>query len=236
MPLSIELLRTKYYQDNQIAGNLAIANNLRKRFAGIINEACSSGNGNFDPYVLESFFCIESAGDPNAINGATFGLGQLDSPTASNIPFWLKKRAKIMTSSQETKIRELFGNQLADCLLSLKYDNAPSKCSGSANSINLITKAMLLNPEKNIWLSSMYIDYLIDKYSIGGTPITPPTSVRLDRVIVHYNAGQGNAAKVPQGLTPSDTTNWVKSKLSITTSDYILKLIGKNGFIDILTR
>ncbi|MDR6564960.1 MULTISPECIES: hypothetical protein [unclassified Arcicella] len=234
--LAIELLRTKYYSDADIAGNLAIVKNIRNKFGTLINEECSSGNGNLEPYLLESLYAIESKGDPNAVNGSTYGLGQLDTATASNIPFWLKKRAKIMTSSQEDKIKKLFGSALADCLLNLKYDNAPSKCSGNAPSINLVTRAMLLNPEKNIALSAMYMDYLIDKYSFGGTSVTPPTGVRLDKLIVHYNAGQGNAAKVPQGLTPTDTTNWVKQKLSITTSDYILKFIGKNGFVDILNR
>ncbi|MFD1817621.1 hypothetical protein SAMN04515674_101523 [Pseudarcicella hirudinis] len=237
MPLAIEILKSSFYTTNQVPGNMAIVNQIRSAYGAIINEACSSANARLDSYILEALFFIESKGNPNAANGQAYGIGQLDPKTASNIPFWLKKRAKIMTDSQEAKIYQLFGQNLADCLLNLKWDNAPSKCSGAADSTNLITKQQLLNPEINIWLSSMYMDYLVDKYSEGGIiGIGNPTKVRMDKIIVHYNAGQGNANKVPKSLTPTDTVSFVKNNISNTTSDYILKFIGTNGLIDSITR
>ena len=245
MTLKIEILKSGFYKDSEVAGNIASVNQMRSRFGNIINEACSAGNARIDPFILEGLFFIESKGNANASNGGTYGLGQIDPTTASNIPYWLQK-SKLMTDSQRSKVYQLFGQKLGDCLLGLIYDNSPSYCSGAKkngkgqmvgpDSTNLITREMLLSPTINIWLSAMFMDYLIDKYSTGGTLVTPPTTVRLDRVIVHYNAGQGNAKKVPTGLTPSDTTAWVGKNLSPITSDYILKFVGKNGMIDVLTR
>lgn len=237
MPLAIEILKSSYYTANQVPGNLAVVNQIRSAYGAIINEACSSANARLENYILEALFFIESKGNTNAANGQAIGIGQIDTKTASNIPFWLKKRAKIMTDSQEAKIYQLFGNSLADCLLNLKWDNSPSKCSGSADSTNLITKQHLLDPTINIWLSAMYMDYLVDKYSEGGTlGIGNPNKVRMDKIIVHYNAGQGNANKVPKALTPADTVNFVKNNISSITSDYILKFVGTNGLIDTITR
>lgn len=235
--LNIRLLKASFYKPSEITGNLAVVNQIRGKYGDIIKEACSGANARLETYILESLIFIESKGDAKAVNGQAYGIAQIDTATASNIPYWLSKKAKIMTASQRAKVYELFGKTRGDCLLNLSYDNAPSKCSGGKDSINLVTKAELLNPEIGIWLCAMYLDYLIDMYSYGGSIIPPKenTDVKMERVIVHYNTGQGTVKRVPTNLSAGDTLNYVRTKISPITSDYITKFIGTNGMIDVLT-
>ncbi len=247
MPLEIEILKPKFYQDSEVSGNIALAKKIEAQYGGIINEVCSVGYSNLEPFLLIGLFFVESRGDAKARNGAALGIGQIDQKTASNIPFWLNSRAKIMTTGQKDMIVKLFGQKKADCMLGLKWDNSPSTCSGGRfdsktrqlvgpDSTELVTVEQLLNPVINIWLASMFFDYLVDKYSTGGTVVTAPTKVRFDRLITHYNAGQGNAAKLPKASGALDTLRYVSKNISPITSDYILKIVGTNGMYDVLTR
>jgi hypothetical protein len=235
MSIQIEILKDSYYKPEEVAGNLAKIAAIRSQFGSIINAACSSSAGNLPEYLLTGLIFIESAGNPNSKNGSTYGLAQIDTKTASNIPQWLKKKAGIMTPVQEAKIYEFFGKKRGDCLLNMSWDNAPTACSGGFDSTNIITKEDLYKPEIGIWLCSMLLDYLIWKYSSVAI-VGSPTKVRFDKAIVYYNGGQGKAAKLPFYLNAADTTNWVGTNLSSTTKDYILKFIGSNGVVDSLTR
>lgn len=247
MALEIQLLKASYYKESDVSGILQVCKQIESKFGGIINEVCSAGNSNLEPYLLIGLYYIESQGNPNAVNGNAIGIGQIEAASASNIAYWLNTKAKIMTDNQKAMLVKLFGQKRADCMLGLKWDNSPSPCSGGyvdkktqqltgPSSTNLVTKADLLDPVKNIWLSSMFLDYLIWMYSTGGTLITAPTGVRMDRVITHYNAGGGNAKKLPKTANAVDTLAYVRTNISSITSDYILKYIGRIGLIDILTR
>lgn len=247
MALEIQLLKASYYKESDVSGILQVCKQIEKQYGGLINEVCDAGNGNLETYLLIGLFYIESQGNANAQNGNAIGIGQIEPASASNIGYWLNTKAKIMTDNQKQILVKLFGQKRADCMLGLKWDNSPSPCSGGyidsntrqlvgPSSLNLVTKADLLDPIKNIWLSSMFLDYLIWMYSTGGTLITPPTGVRMDRVITHYNAGGGNAKKLPKTANAVDTLAYVQKNISPITSDYILKYIGRIGLIDILTR
>lgn len=247
MALEIQLLKASYYKESDVDGILKVCKQIESKYGGLINEVCSASNGNLETYLMVGLYYIESQGNPSAQNGNAIGIGQLEPASASNIAYWLNTKAKIMTDNQKKMLVKLFGQKTADCMLGLKWDNSPSPCSGGyidsktkqltgPSSTNLVTKADLLNPEKNIFLSTMFMDYLIWMYSTGATLISPPTGVRMDRVITHYNAGQGNAKKLPKTANAVDTLAYVQKNISTVTSDYILKYIGRIGLIDILTR
>jgi hypothetical protein len=97
----------------------------------------------------------------------------------------------------------------------------------------VITSADQAKPELNILIGSIVMGQLIDKEwgNTGG-------NMHLDRVIVCYNSGEytesGKAARSGLYKTPESLAKFLRP-INETSSDYIKKIMGKNGALDVAT-
>jgi hypothetical protein len=96
----------------------------------------------------------------------------------------------------------------------------------------MIFKALSQNVGFAIRLGAFHLGQLLL------TSIKEVGSPRLDHVIIKYNGGIGIYEKrvLKTDLKDVDTTNLIntyKTRHNATTPDYIVKLMGKNGFLDV---
>jgi len=163
------------------------------------------------PVELYYAFCyIESAGNPNLVSPAgAIGLFQVVPDIAEDI-FAKTMAYKYITPELKREMNRLFGNELANCLLSKAYAGQ-KKCG--------ITEDMLKNSEINTLIFSLILKYLLNKEFF-----------RLDRVVIKYNWGMFR--NVSPTATVEDT---LKLNLPSETRNYILKLLGTNGTLTIAT-
>lgn len=103
-----------------------------------------------------------------------------------------------------------------------------------------ITESQQLDPELNILVGSIYLGQYAD--SITGAGQLPPFAtengvLRIDRIVPLYNTGENstdsNNAKAKKFATAVETANNAKK---IVTRDYITKILGTGGTMDVLTK
>lgn len=91
---------------------------------------------------------------------------------------------------------------------------------GDANHNNLV-KA-LSNPEFNIAMGALQIRWLLEAFnSDGGSP--------LNKVMVSYNRGYSSTKNLVKGNVT--TEQMMKLKLGVEAKSYLLKMLGRYGFI-----
>lgn len=168
--------------------------------------------------ILNAFIFIESAGKASIVSSAgAVGLMQITPDTATNIIHTEHKEGRLSKAEMDL-LRKHLGKKL-DCILSFKYMNQSLPCN--KNTGKVITKEDLLKPELNILIGAILLGNLIDKH-------TENKVVRLDKVIVRYNAGYNYK---PQGNTVEETMAFAKKKGGAETANYISKLVGPNGVL-----
>lgn len=166
--------------------------------------------------IIYSFIFIESRGEKTAQNGLSYGLMQVSTNSATDI-LHLANKGGHVTGDVKTILRKHLGSRL-DTILKMQYMNQYGL---------QVTESDLIKPELNILIGTLYLRLLIDYF-------TENKRIRLDKVVACYNMGFGWRTKLMQ---PNyDTIEKTIANLNSTTSSYILKLLGKNGTLDILTQ
>ena len=192
--------------------------------------------------ILVGFASVESGGKPNGeLRNATPGVMQMspstawqtlldqlkkDSVTIGNfyplynfVPsvFTIKKPLpQNFWSNNNIKIRQ----QPAKTFLELKPE---------ATSVPIIRNKIIADAGFAITIGAVHLGQLFAKtIKDSGQP-------RLDHIIVMYNAGSGRySTKIKNtNLLTADTTTLVNQLGIKTSEDYIVKLMGVNGYLDV---
>ena len=172
--------------------------------------------------IIRSVVYIESAGDPNAVSRAgAVGLMQVTPATATGI-LTVEHKAGRLSEPEKAILRKVLGARL-DCILKMPHMNAKIACAPTGV---VVTQADLKNPEFNLLIGTIMVGLLIDQHTENGV-------LRLDKLIVRYNAGYFYK---PVGNTIEETLAFAKSKGGAETVGYILKFVGTNGILDLLTK
>jgi hypothetical protein len=196
--------------------------------------------------LLLSFAAVESGGARNEkLDGASKGLMQVNTDTVWQV---LSDQLKVSTLGNFypfyigcPKIFSLVKPLPKDFWSSANVYIRNEKASDyikilSINPVVLgeIRKAILSNSQWSIYVGSLTLAQLIN-----GT-IEKTGQIRLDHIIIKYNAGVGRFRSLVtrKGLESAsvDTTAIYNAVPIPVTRAYIVKLLGINGFLDLLKR
>ncbi|MGH2642327.1 MAG: transglycosylase SLT domain-containing protein [Chitinophagaceae bacterium] len=208
-----------YYDDSDLSsismGLSSIQDNL-SQYISVAAALCKI------PYnLILSIIFIESAGKNVGMNGAgAIGLMQVTGGTAydtirlidyaGELSFGMKSIISSKIPSANYKMR---GNQLI-------FWNQNIAIPEINNALG--------DPQFNILLGSMYLRLALDKTVTSG-------KARLDKAVIMYNFGMYNPFySTSDWSTEDSSTLYENPALPTETKNYILKLIGVNGTLDIL--
>ena len=162
--------------------------------------------------IITSFIFIESGGDANAVSSSNaIGLMQV-SPDTTNDVVRREVRDKKRTRAELSIIKKYLGKDRTIQLLR----------SPMGDTAEIIQKQHLFNPELNIMLGTAYLGQIFDKLKMWD-------SIRLDKAIVLYNRGFYTSTSKLKG----DYDTLLNSQPAETKA-YIIKLVAKQGTLDIL--
>jgi hypothetical protein len=185
---------------------------------------------NIPENVLIAFYGVESSGnDKVGMNSAgAIGLGQVTRPTAYDA---IKKEIQdgYMTDDEKAYIKRKVP-ALGKNDFKIKFGDFEGVGPYSSNSSvqSQLLTALRDDTEFNIFISSMILAQLAERYrNRNGMPL-------LHQVIAHYNGGRryGEVSK----KYPNAWDAVKASDLPTETKNYMKKLVGTNGFLDVLTR
>lgn len=192
-----------------------IKNVIRPKYGDIINKVSSLTGVNSD--LIESFIFIESSGDPKAQTPYAVGLMQVGTATASDTLVYEKSTGRL-SQGEEAIVKKYLGDRW----------KLIENVKGGQRTIGktYVTREDLFKPEFNILVGTIILGQLINEFTENGKP-------RLDKVVVIYNTGRyGKLAK--QAIAHTGDTASLVSKLPKGQADYVRKLVGVNGLLDIL--
>ena len=217
MNIKIPAISKSFYSDSEKGQILSKISEIKNKYGKTVSYVSSITNVPED--LIYSFIFIESAGNEKAVSSFNaVGLMQLVPEAATNVVVDEKKANRLLPQEEEM-LKKLIGEKKLDCLKKMQYRNQPMVCNRGTG--NVITKQDLLNPDLNILLGTMLLGQLIDLHTENG-------KVRLDKVIIRYNKGINTK---PKGNTIEETVAGYPTE----TRNYVYKLVGKNGLLDILT-
>lgn len=179
--------------------------------------------------VLIAFYAVESSGnDKVGMNSAgAIGLGQVTRPAAYDA---IKREIQdgYLTDEEKTYIKRKVP-ALGKNDFRIKFgDFEGITYAGSKDVQAQLLTALRDDTEFNIFISSMIVAQLAERYrDSNGVP-------KLHQVIAHYNGGRkyGDVSKkYPNAWDAAKAPD-----LPTETKNYIKKLVGTNGFLDVLTR
>jgi soluble lytic murein transglycosylase-like protein len=206
--IKIPATNQSFYTDTDVPQIKAKVDIIKSKYGAFINN--SSDISNVPVNLISSIIFIESGGDQNAISGAgAVGLMQLMVNSGTDI-LTIERQQRRFSDGEKSTFLRLVG---AD-----KYAKYQKVQMGTM----LTTKQDLLDPELNIFIGTIYLGNLIDRYTENG-------QVRLDKVIVSYNQGYYAYNK---GKNLTGSIDDLVSSLNSETSSYITKLLGQNGVLD----
>ena len=184
---------------------------------------------NIPENVLIGFYGVESAGnDKVGMNSAgAIGLGQVTRPAAYDA---IKKEIidGYLTDDEKAYVKRKVP-ALGKNDFRMKYGayDGIQYAGNTAVQQQLLT-ALRDDTEFNIFISSMILAQLAERYrDVNGVP-------KLHQVIANYNGGKkyGDISKkYPNAWDAVKATD-----LPTETKNYMKKLVGTNGFLDVLTR
>lgn len=217
MNIKFPMTSKAYYSSDSNAANKAALVLIAKRYFKEIQQAEQLTN--VPGGLIASVIFTESRGNASIVapSGA-IGLMQLKTQSANDTIFLEKKNNRL--SENELKILRSFLGTRLDGILKMKYLGHKLKENGM--NANVITKADLQNPAFNILVGAMLLGLLIDQHTAGST-------IRLDKALIRYN--QGYFFKTP-GNSVEETLSHVRSK-SAEAYAYVLKVVGKNGLLEV---
>lgn len=192
-----------------------IKNMIRPNYGVMINNISNLTGVNKE--LIESFIFIESSGNPTAHTPYAYGLMQVGLATASDSLVYEKSSGRL-SAGEEILVKKYLGDRW----------NLIKNLSSGQKSIGktFITKTDLYKPEFNILIGTLILGQLVNEFTENGRP-------RLDKVVVVYNTGR--YAKISKtAIAHIGNTDTLVAKLPKGQADYIKKLVGVNGLLDIL--
>lgn len=215
--IKIPEIKQAYYDNSDANANLKkIQTIIRPQFGKIINNV--SKISNVPVPIIESFIFIESGGDPNAQSPYAVGLMQVSLATASDALI-KEKGANRLSAAEAEIVKKTLGSRY-DIIKAVK---PKQKSIGKT----FITKKDLLNPEFNILVGTIIVKQLIDEFTEKNGHI------RMDKVIAIYNAGRYGATS-KKVIASKDPITTIIKIVPTETKNYILKLLGQRGLLDII--
>ena len=190
---------------NQVAAKL---NSIKAQYGALMSSVASLTN--LPETLIRGFCFIESAGAYNVVGGKSIGLMQIDPVTAHGMIFLENKKGRL-SEGEKSVLSKYLGSRL-DLILKDKWMNQSQH----------VTNVDLFQPEFNLLVGSIYLGILVDECTEGNV-------LRLDKIVARYNRGYFSKS----GLTGDLIT--VYNAQPIITKNYILKLAGTNGVLDIMT-
>lgn len=192
-----------------------VKNMIRPNYGSIINNISSLTGVNKE--LIEAFIFIESSGDPTANTPYAYGLMQVGLATASDALVYEKSSGRL-SAGEEVLVKKYLGDRWN----LIKNLNSGQKSIGKT----FITKTDLFKPEFNILVGTIILGQLVNEFTENGRP-------RLDKVVVVYNTGR--YAKISKtAMAHTGNTDTLVDKLPKGQADYVKKLVGVNGLLDIL--
>jgi soluble lytic murein transglycosylase-like protein len=211
MELVIPMVDRAFWQVDQVPQIKDKLRSIQQQFGGFINRAATLTG--VRPELVTSVIFIESAGKASVVSAAgAVGLMQVTPDTASGVVF-LAKKAGLLSADLRAELLVFLGERLA-CIERQHYMNEPVRCNTA------ISRAELLNPALNILIGSMLLALLVAQHTENGV-------IRLDKVICRYNRGYF--------YKPKGTIQELLASAPAETKAYILKLVGVNSTLDMLT-
>lgn len=206
-------IEKKYYKDHEVKLNSDKIKKIYSDYKEQIKK--NSALSKIPEAIILSFIFIESGGKKDAISPANaYGLMQLTVPTAQDALMYEFVKDRI-TNDEKNYMKSLFGKKYNDIINAIKTRKAKNIP---------ITKEDLLDPNINIFIGSIYLGQLIDYF-------TEDSEIRIDKVVVAYNTGKYSTYTKKIKPIKGGTIDLI-SMLPKETSDYVIKLVGKNGVLD----
>ena len=190
---------------------------LMSKYGPLVDQACRVNN--VPEFLMQSIVLLENfdlkadivnraAGRPQ-YKEAT-GLGQHMMFSATDIISRSAKR-KLLTDEKRAILRKQLSTRLAYI----------EKNIGTKEYV--VTQTDLKDPEFNLMLTGMYLSQLLGEELEAG-------KWRLDKVALRYN--QGYYVKMPAN---TKTTDLLLAGISGEGYHYVRKIVGKGGFLELLT-
>jgi len=211
-----------FYQDHQIAANRVAIERIKGQYYNEIITAAAVTS--LPVNLIAAFIFVESSGKNvvRSSGNSPTGLMQI-APSTATIVIMNEFKGGRMNSGKKQLLENLLGKAKVACIAQHKWQNHKIKCSPTGV---VITARDLSKPAVNVAIGALYLAWLIDQHTEAGT-------VRLDKVIVRYNAGHNY--KPPVGGTANEMFNFALQKGGKESGNYITKLVGRNGLIEMLT-
>jgi hypothetical protein len=167
--------------------------------------------------IILSFIFIESAGKENAETPYAVGILQVSKATASDA--LIKEKGRDRLSGEEAEMVKKYLGERYSIIEKVK----PKQTTIGKT---FITREDLLKVEFNLLVGSIILKQLIDEFTENGV-------ARLDKVAVLYNTGR--FSKVGKDvIAHKGTTDELIAKIPVGQGDYVKKLLGVNGLLDLI--
>lgn len=212
----IPSITDKFYPDHvvpQIKNKLDSV--IRTKYGNIIDNI--SNITGLNKSIIESFIFIESGGDEKAKTPYATGLLQVSPATASD-GLVKEKGAGRLSVEEANMVKKYLGDRYS------LIENVKPKQTTIGKTF--VTNADLFKPEFNILIGSILLKQYIEEFTENG-------NLRLDKVAVVYNTGRfSDVGKTT--IKHKGTTQELIAKIPKGQADYIRKLVGTNGTLDII--
>ncbi|MVM34976.1 hypothetical protein GO755_33420 [Spirosoma sp. HMF4905] len=207
------------FKPTDIARHQAAADYLSATYGTQIEQACRLNT--VPDYLLKATLLTENEdAKPDSVNfkGAV-GLGQIK-PFVGLDMLALANTKKLLTDEKKAVFRKKLGSQLDKIL---KVDDTSVFKDSAWQAIIL---PALKDPEFNTMLAALTLSLFIREHSASGL-------LRCDYVEARYNQGYYllSSRKIAKTLTTDELIDAVPAE----AKNYILKVCGRNGWLDILT-
>lgn len=217
--VNIPAVTQSFYNDTAAAANKAkMTGDITTKYGTYIKNI--SKMTNVPENLIKSFIFIESAGKESAKTPYAVGLMQVGTATASDVIVKEKSTGRL-TADEEALLKKYISSKWTS--------NGLDKLKKNQKSLGKtwISETELIKPEFNILVGTILLGQLIDEFTVNG-------AARLDKVVVVYNTGRYSATAKKAIAFTGDTTALIAA-LPKAQADYIRKLVGKNGTLDVLS-
>lgn len=214
---SIPLTQKLFYKDSDLPLiRKKITNTIQAKYGNVINNIARISN--VPKELIESFIFIESSGEANAQTPYAVGLMQVNPATASDV--MVKEKLSGRLNAEESAIIKKY--------LGTRYEKLNTVNSKTKYTIGtFVTNEDLFKPEFNVLIGTLLLGQLIDEFTENG-------HIRFDKIVVIYNTGR--FSKTSKTVIPyKGNTDSLMAVIPKGQSDYVLKLVGKNSVLDLLT-
>lgn len=216
LSLAIPVTDDSFYDNRQRVQVEDKLSQITSRFGDSIKEVSRLTNVN--EKLLTGFVFIESAGNSDVVSpSGAVGLMQIKPDTVADVLF-LERKQKRLNAEERKALESYIGKAGIERIFSMRWMGDKGRLK-----TNPVTSKMLRIPRFNLLVGAIFLGILLDQETEKG-------DIRIDRVVLRYN--RGYFAKIKKGSV-SQVLASLKSNRE--AYNYILKLAGRNGTLDILT-